>query len=33
MARIVPFITPDGRAYAYGVWSSLNDLYLVQGLK
>jgi eukaryotic-like serine/threonine-protein kinase len=33
IAHIVPFITPDGRAYAYDVWRSLNDLYLVQGLK
>jgi hypothetical protein len=30
---LVPVITPDGSAYAYGGYRILSDLYLVEGLK
>ncbi len=30
---VVPFLTPDGKTYAYGYARTLTDLYVIEGLK
>ena len=30
---VAPYLTPDGKTYAYGYRRTLSDLYVIEGLK